>query len=106
MPQKEIDELLHLELRLEAKLARERVKAQNLPIKALQEAKDAAKILQDNADKQLKILQENYTKEANTKCLKLQERAQKEIKIIESCHNDLEILARRTINELLGELTE
>ena len=106
MSEKEIDELLHMESKLEAKLTKEKLKAQNIPIKALQEAKDAAQILQAKANEQLKIQQENIIKEADIQCLKLKEKAQKEIIIIESCHSDLESLAKKTIKELLGELTQ
>ncbi len=105
MLKKEIDQLLDLEAKLESKLAKEKVRVQNISIQALQNAKDLAQTLQANADKVLKIEQDNYTKDAKNNCLKLQEKAQKEIKIIESCYDDLPKLAKKTINELLGELS-
>lgn len=104
MPEKEVEELLKLELRLESKLAKTKLNANNIPIKALQEAKDAVQILQSSVDQDLKKFQENLSKECQIKCMKLQEKAELEKEIIQSCYDDLDLLAKKTIKDLLGDL--
>ena len=106
MSEKEIIDVLAQEEELEAKLAKAKLQAEKIPQKALEKSQKQAERLKKEAQDKLLASKMAITKEVDLECKGISERSEKTIAVINSCHDNISGLAKRTIKDLLGELTE
>ncbi len=106
MVEKEILQLLQVEEKYESKFQRAISKSKKFQEIALQEAKVAADLMQKEGIKNLTALKNNYSKQEDAAGKKIRQKAEQKIKIINECHGDLKILARKAAMELQRGLEE
>ena len=104
MLEKEIIEILELEQRLEDKYTKAKKRAETIHINTMKEAQKKAESIKLAAEENFLLMQDRFNHKTKIASKQMQDKTSQTIKTITGCHQDLSSLAKKTCQELLGEL--